>query len=107
METTSFYDYQNLESVALPEGLKHLGNYTFAKCIKLSNVVLPSTLQSIGEKQINYSNRGYTFAECHSIKEITLPQTLTFLGGCSFNDCNALTKVTWNAIDCEADSFDL
>lgn len=102
----AFYDYPNIESVALPEGLKHLGNYTFAKCFKLSNVVLPSTLQSIGEKQLNYNYRGYTFAECHSIKEITLPQTLTFLGGCSFNDCNALTKVTWNAIDCEADSFD-
>lgn len=102
----SFYKYHYIESVSLPEGLTRIGNWTFADCTSLKGIILPETTETIGDPLLNYNNNGFSFYGCHSLEEITLPAGLKMISGGSFNDCDMLTKVNWNAIDCEADAFD-
>ena len=102
----SFYKYNKLESAILPEGLTRIGNFTFSGCLSLKGIKLPETTETIGDPLLNYNNNGFSFSNCQSLEEITLPEGLKTISGGSFNECPSLTKVTWNAINCEADVFD-
>jgi len=102
----SFFEYPALEKASLPEGLTRLGNLTFSGCVNLDEVNLPSTLQTIGDPLINYSSNGFTFFNCQKLHHITLPENLKNISGGSFNDCNMLTDIEWNAKNCNADVMD-
>lgn len=104
-----FAGCEALQSVTLPESVESLGIGTFylcksmtsadlheAKitslpiscfhyCAKLTNVVLPDTLQST---QYN------TFAECTALADISLPDSFTTIGKKSFNGCTSLKELT-------------
>lgn len=95
-----FYGYENLEEVVFNEGLERIGNYTFAYCSNLKNFVLPNSLKTIGDKLVSYSTNGYSFYNCKSLTELTIPNNVQLISCGSFNDCDNLEKVTWNAIDC-------
>ncbi len=105
----TFAGCEALQGVTLPESVESLGIGTFylcksmtsadlheAKitslpiscfhyCAKLTNVVLPDTLQST---QYN------TFAECTALADISLPDSFTTIGKKSFNGCTSLKELT-------------
>ncbi|WP_315106070.1 leucine-rich repeat protein [Capnocytophaga gingivalis] len=56
----------------------------FGDCEKLTSVVLPSSLITIG---------GGAFTGCSSLSSITLPNSLTTIGEDAFNECSALTSI--------------
>lgn len=56
-----------------------------ANCVDLSKVILPSTLETIGE---------CAFYECESLTSITIPDSVTEIGGNAFYSCDSLDAST-------------
>lgn len=83
-----FNNCGNLTSVILPSTLKHLGDYTFYKCLKLTNVVIAEGLSTIGLT---------TFAYCPFTK-IELPSTITGIKDYCFSQCTNLSIVKIRAV---------
>ncbi len=74
----------NLTSVELPEGVTHIDIGAFSGCTSLERVVLPSTLQQIGER---------AFHNC-ALKEIFIPaQVRSISFDSSFLGCNKLERI--------------
>ena len=89
----AFYECVNMASVAIPEGVTSIGDSAFYHCAALSELVLPNTLTTIGYR---------AFRDCISLTSVTIPESVTSLGcGGTFQRCNALTTVNWNARNCE------
>lgn len=83
-----------------------IGDYAFANCSKLDNVVLADTITAIGNysfyhtalSKIRLPSRletvgNFAFAKTE-LKEVILPATLTKLGAGAYSDCTALTSVS-------------
>ncbi len=73
-----------MKSVRFPSGLQDLGEFAFANCTYLDNVILPETATQIGAQ---------AFAYCESLKEIIFPDGLEEIGDYSFRSCKGLTNV--------------
>ena len=81
---TASFAGKPLTSVALPDGLKTIGEAAFAGCDKLATITLPQQLDTIGN---------YAFSGCTALKQVTLPATVTIVGNGAFAHCTALTSV--------------
>jgi len=46
----AFDDWESLEDINLPQGLKKIGEYSFRCCSNLKNIVLPYGLREIGNQ---------------------------------------------------------
>ncbi len=80
-----FYGCSNLTNVILPSTMTSIGEGAFYSCIGLSSITLPNTLTSI-EKT--------AFLGCNSLTNITFPSTLTSIGNSAFSGCSGLTEIT-------------
>ena len=58
---TLFSGNSDLKSVAFPEGIKRIGDGTFAVCSALENVIVPSSVEEIGEN---------AFSGCDSLETV-------------------------------------
>lgn len=76
----------DLDSLALPSGLKSIGQAALAGCTSLTTLVLPETLTSIGSYA--FSGSGLTQA--------TVPASVTTIGEGAWAQCHALTSVSLN-----------
>ena len=95
LSNSLFSGCTNLRSIALPAALTSIGNYTFYGCKSLSTLTLPEGLKSIGSQ---------AFRACASLRSITIPENVTYIGGSAFSD-SAVSKVTYNAINCTPDGW--
>ncbi len=84
LTTFSFDDCKHLESVKLPENLKHLERWAFGGCTSLKEITLPETLEEIDEK---------AFVDCKSLKDIYLPENLKAIGDSVFAGCILLDSI--------------
>lgn len=104
-----FLDCSKLESVTMPGGsLTTIPNSTFAQCVKLNNVVIPATVQTIGwfafENCIALTNISIgsnvtsigmsAFLYCMSLTNVVIPEKVTYIGQNAFQSCYAMTKFT-------------
>ena len=49
---------------------------------------------------------GYAaFAYCSSLASVTIPESVTSIGEYTFDGCNNITSVTWNAKNCNTYNF--
>ncbi|MCH5238267.1 MAG: leucine-rich repeat protein [Muribaculaceae bacterium] len=110
-----FYDNKDLTEVILPNTLKVVGREAFYKCVMLSQIVFPDSMELIDQR---------AFAECYNLdkidfghgiktiksnafdsllflKEITLPESLLSVEENVFANCEKLTTVVFNAVNCE------
>ena len=84
----SFQGCTSLKTVVLPEGLKSIGDYSFADCTSLASITLPSTLERVS---IN------AFENCKNLKHV-------YYGGSSSDRSKieiasgntSLTSATWH-----------
>ena len=84
IEENTFYGCTYLEEADLSNTkITEIKPYTFHGCERLKRVVLPSTVESIGN---------YAFNSNYALEEINFPEGLTSIGR-SFNYCYHLTKV--------------
>lgn len=81
----AFAKCTNLTSVNMPDNLLSIGNCAFAECTNLSNLVIPDSVTSIGYLAFISTN----------IISIALPSEIDQFGQYLFQDCKALTRVTF------------
>ncbi len=81
----AFRDNTRLREVVLPDTLKEIDDYAFARCTALMHIELPGTLESIGE---------YAFYECTRLSSVgTIGNgSLKSIGDYAFGSCGALTR---------------
>lgn len=71
-------------SINLKEGTVMVSPYAFHACGGLTKVVLPGSLETIGQD---------AFHSCRSLTEINFPQSLSTIGDNAFSFCSALSTV--------------
>lgn len=80
----AFYGCQSLESIVIPENIKSIGHRSFYGCNSLNSVEFPTTITSIGIE---------AFKHCSSLKNIVLPAKITTINTNTFEDCSSLTSI--------------
>lgn len=82
-----FVNCTKLTSIILPSTLTTIGSYAFYNCISLSAVTIPSSVKTIGANAFAYSG----------LKELSLNGVIT-IGNSAFYRCNSLYKVTMSGV---------
>jgi len=81
----TFRNSKVLKKVTVCDTVTWIGEYAFAGCTSLQEVVLPPYI-------IGLSN--YLFENCTSLKSVIIPNDVTEIGESAFSGCTALTSVT-------------
>ena len=104
----TFYGCNKLESVVFDNtnnNITTLGQACFQGCSSLTNIIIPTTVSSIGQAafagtgivSINIPNistlEASTFNVCKELLSIEIPATVTTIKNQVFNNCIALTTV--------------
>ena len=76
-----------IKKVVVEEGIAVLYDRTFRRFYALEEVVLPSTLTTIGA-----AGSG-VFQSCTNLKTIVIPESVTVLGKGSFQECSSLESI--------------
>ena len=74
----------NLSSIVLPNSIDQIGNYAFESCTHLSNVTLSRGLSHIGVS---------AFRKCTRLKTISVPDGVDTIEKYAFNDCGSLESI--------------
>ena len=79
-----------IEKIQFPETVKSIGDYAFASCRYLTEVILPEGLDSIA-----YG----AFSNCELLETIEFPTTMKYFGEEAFYNCHNLMNVVSNIED--------
>ena len=118
-DSPAWFDFADeISMIYVPEGVTTVGRRAFTNTAQLSRVVLPSTLESIGEYAFQESGLtsivipdGITeipngmFSDCGQLQEIVIPDSVTKFGDDAFFGCgltnfiipDSVTKIGDNA----------
>ena len=104
---TPWYGVKNdIKAVKFTGSPTNIGNFAFNNCYYITNVVIPSSVTSIGESAFvgcdfasieipnSVKSIGATaFQRCRALESVTIPEGVTSLGECAFEYCSGLTSV--------------
>lgn len=110
-KTSMVYIYGEIEGeFVVPEGMTSIGASAFAAQTKITGLVLPSSLQQIGDSAFKGCTALQTirfegnsnlltiganaFSGCTSLEAIAVPDGVTEIGNSAFNGCTSLTSVS-------------
>lgn len=79
-----FLNMDNLEEVVLPSTITSIGSDAFKICSNLVSVTIPESVVNIGE---------YAFSGCTVLSSIILPNNLETIGHWSFQECDSLKSI--------------
>ncbi len=79
------FQYNELQSIIIPDTVTKIGEYVFAGCDELLSVKLPSNLKTICS---------YSFYECRSLKSLILPDNLETLDKFAISNCYNMPSLT-------------
>ena len=82
----SAFSYNDtLTEVILPVSLEKIGDYAFNECVNLKTINLGemSNLKTIGNR---------AFRRCYGLETLELPSSLTYIGPAAFSSCENLTS---------------
>lgn len=71
--------------VTVIEGTEHIEWYAFEYCEKITEVILPDTLEILGEG---------AFYGCKSLQKVVVPDSVKTVAGGTFMDCTSLSDVS-------------
>ena len=80
-----FRSCNKITTVVLPESITSIGGEAFASCSSLTDINIPSSVTRFN---------GQTFLNCSSLTDITLSNGLTNIGYREFEQCSTLTNIT-------------
>ena len=106
-------NHQGSTVFRIPDSVTTIGNNAFAKCQRLTEVIIPGTVTSMGGGQNVWQSAfpycvslekvtlgegieqigGYAFYNCTALTDVVLPESLTGLGSYAFGYCTALTEI--------------
>ena len=104
---TPWYGVKNdIKAVKFTGSPTNIGNYAFNNCYYITNVVIPSSVTSIGESAFagsdiasleipnSVKSIGATaFQRCHLLESVTIPEGVTSIGEGAFSSCFGLISV--------------
>lgn len=111
----SYYDNYGckVNSVVLPGSIREIGSYAFQNCQLLTNIEIPESVTSIGERAFwsssissisipnSVKNLGiYCFAGCKQLSSIFLGNSVQEVGKYAFVGCPALLEVFITSNNC-------
>ena len=70
--------------VSIPETVTSIGDYAFARCESLRQIVIPNSVTSIGKG---------AFLACCSLRQIVIPDSVTSIGDDAFIGCKSLRRI--------------
>ena len=85
LNSSEFYNCQNLTSITIPTSVTAIGNNAFYHCSSLSDITIPNSVTSIGN---------YAFCDCYALASVIIPNSVTSIGNYAFIYCQNLTCVT-------------
>ena len=114
----AFRNCPQVTSVNFPSLLTSIGDNAFKNCTGLpGDLVLPNTLQTIGEGAFEgctgFSSvsvnvpvlNANTFKSCTGLTEVTIGQNVTEIACNTFENCNQIATVNFNATNCNRIRF--
>jgi len=81
----AFSSCSSLKNITLPDSLAVIGEYAFAWCSSLTDVVVPDGVTEIGDG---------AFRNCSALKSVTLGESVESIGEYAFTYCKAITNIT-------------
>ena len=85
----------SIRKVILGPKVETISDYMFYQCHDIEEATFNKALKTIGK---------FAFYEVRSLRYIYLPETLETLGGASFGECELLSTIDFNAINCTSAS---
>ena len=94
------------QSFAVPDNVEVIGDYAFANCSKIQEILLPNSVKKIGEyafsgctiksivfpASVEVISR-FAFENCKEIESLIFPQSIKYLGACAITGCDKLAYV--------------
>ena len=80
----AFWGRSSLSEIVIPSSVTSIGNSAFSYCSSLSEVVIPSSVTSIGDSVFWY---------CRSLSDIVIPSSVTRIGDSAFFYCSSLSNI--------------
>jgi hypothetical protein len=84
IDVCGFSECKNLKSVKLPSTIKIIGDDAFSFCEQLTSIVIPDGVETISDS---------TFPGCKNLKSVKLPNTIKTIGRYAFDGCEQLTSI--------------
>ena len=81
---SAFWYCSSLSEIVIPSSVTSIGDSAFYGCNSLSEIVIPSSVTSIGDR---------AFSSCDSLSEIVIPSSVTSIGKSAFCGCNSLSEI--------------
>ena len=82
----AFYNIRTVKEIVLPDTLEEIGEDAFRECPRLRTINLPAGLKKIEED---------AFAENDSLTEIIVPEGVVSIGKGAFRKCKKLRKIVF------------
>ena len=73
-----------IKKVVVKKGITDLADYVFYAMVRLTDVSLPDSLESISNE---------AFENCKALKSIRIPDSVSYIGYSAFSDCSSLTSI--------------
>ena len=80
----AFLYCSSLSEIVIPSSVTSIGDSAFDTCSSLSEIVIPSSVTSIGDS---------AFSSCDSLSEIVIPSSVTSIGDSAFYGCYSLSEI--------------
>ena len=80
-----WYYSEKCKEIVLEDGITHIGNYAFERCVALTSIEIPDSVTSIGH---------YAFRYCPNLTSLEIPENVTSIGSSAFYGCRGLTSLT-------------
>ena len=80
----AFFFCSSLSEIVIPSSVTSIGDSAFYGCSSLSEIVIPSSVTSIGKG---------AFVRCDSLSEIVIPSSVTSIGDSTFSYCHSLSEI--------------
>lgn len=84
INVNAFEQCAGLTSLAIPDGVKDIGNSAFYGCSKLAEITIPDSVERIGN---------FAFFGCSALVSITIPAQATSIGEDAFSGCGGLESI--------------
>ena len=81
---SAFSSCSSLSEIVIPSSVTSIGDSAFSGCYSLSEIVIPSSVTNIGD---------WAFSGCDSLSEIVIPSSVTSIGDHAFSGCASLSEI--------------
>ena len=81
---SAFSSCSSLSEIVIPSSVTSIGDSAFSSCSSLSEIVIPSSVTSIGD---------FAFYCCDSLSEIVIPSSVTSIGDSALYRCDSLSEI--------------